>query len=215
MKTRNYIYFKIKYRGKLLFPFNATICSGSKFEGANRIFHHSFFYGSMGYGSYIGHNCEIAAKIGRFTSIAPYVRTNRGIHPFQFPYVSTSPMFFSLQGQSGKTFAKEKLFEEFSLPIIIGNDCWICENVFISGGVKIGDGAVVLAGAVVTKDVPSYAIMGGVPAEIMGYRYEQETMDFLQRIQWWNNDIEWFREHWRLMNDMEKLKEYYKKEIFL
>ena len=69
----------------------------------------------------------------------------------------------------------------------------------------------VLAGAVVTKDVPPYAVVGGIPAKVIKYRYDDETIKFLLRIQWWNNDIEWLQKNWRLLNDINKLKEYYEK----
>ena len=89
---------------------------------------------------------------------------------------------------------------------IIENDCWIGENVFIAGGVTIGDGAVVLAAAVVTRDVPSYAIVGGVPAKVVKYRYDEGTISTLLEIQWWNKGVEWLEEHWTLLCDVEKLK---------
>ena len=80
----------------------------------------------------------------------------------------------------------------------------------IIGGVHIADGAVVLAGAVVTKDVPPYAIVGGFPAKIIQYRYDEETINFLLNIQWWNNSEDWFKEHWRLLTDINRLKAFYR-----
>ena len=62
--------------------------------------------------------------------------------------------------------------------------------------------------AVVTKDVPPYAIVAGIPAKIIGYRYDKETIAFLLKFQWWNRSLEWLRENWELFNDIEKLKEY-------
>ncbi|MCR5209272.1 MAG: glycosyltransferase [Lachnospiraceae bacterium] len=69
--------------------------------------------------------------------------------------------------------------------IIIGNDCWIGYGAVIIGSVYIGDGAVVAAGAVVTKDVPPYAIVAGNPAKVVRYRFEEEIIDKLMRIRWW------------------------------
>ena len=164
----------------------------------------------MGYGSYIGPYCEITANIGRFTSIAPYVKTNSGIHPYTYPYVTTCPMFFSTRKQNGYTFADKMVFNESAERLEIGNDCWIGENVFITGGVRIHDGAVVLAGAVVTKDVPPYAVAGGVPAKVLKYRYDEETIKFLLDCQWWNLDIQWLKHNWALFTNIEALKTHFR-----
>ena len=139
----------------------------------------SYFDGEMGFGSYSGTNFWFVGRIGRFTSIANNVSSNPYVHPIEPPYVSTSPMFFSVLRQNGHTFTNEQLFTESRDPVVIGNDCWIGQSVFMTGGIKIGDGAVVLAGAVVTKDVPPYAIVGGVPAKVIRYRYDEETIKFL------------------------------------
>jgi acetyltransferase-like isoleucine patch superfamily enzyme len=71
-------------------------------------------------------------------------------------------------------------------PVIIGNDVWICFEAVIMSGVTIGDGAVVMARAVVTHDVAPYEIVGGVPARHMGWRFEQPVRDALMRIRWWD-----------------------------
>lgn len=203
-----YIFLKIKHRNKVRFYFSCGIGINSTFEGANKIYPNSSFLGKMGYGSYIASNSSITGNVGRFTSIAPEVMTNLGFHPMTSPYVSTSPMFFSLLKQNGKTFAKRQIFQECKNPINIGNDCWIGQRVFITGGVNIGDGAVVLAGAVVTKDVPPYAIVGGVPARILRYRYDQETIDLLVKTQWWNHSIEWIEKNWEIFSNIDLFKKY-------
>lgn len=192
----------------LLYNWHTTFPSeNSTFEGGNKLYERVSFRGHMGYGSYIGEHSNLAGTIGRFTSIAPYVDWNPGIHPYEAPYATTSPLFFSTS--KPWTFAKEQRFEEFRGGVTIGNDCWIGQHVFLTGGITIGDGAVVLAGAVVTKDVPPYAIVGGVPAKVIRYRYDEETIQWLLKIQWWNNSIEWFKEHWQLLNDIDELKSYY------
>lgn len=71
-------------------------------------------------------------------------------------------------------------------PIEIGNDVWIGDNVTIKNGVKIGDGAVIGACALVTKDIPPYAIVGGVPAKIIKYRFEEKIINELLELKWWN-----------------------------
>ena len=74
--------------------------------------------------------------------------------------------------------------------VVIENDVWIGANVVILPGVTIGNGAIIAAGAVVTKDVPPYAIAGGVPAKIIKYRFESEIITKLLAIQWWDWNIE-------------------------
>ena len=69
---------------------------------------------------------------------------------------------------------------------IIGNDVWIGDQCFIKAGVKVGDGAVIGAHAVVTHDVPPYAIVGGVPARVIRYRFDEETINSLLNSEWWN-----------------------------
>jgi acetyltransferase-like isoleucine patch superfamily enzyme len=70
--------------------------------------------------------------------------------------------------------------------VIIGNDVWICTNATLLSGVKIGDGAIVATGAVVARDVPPYAIVGGVPAKVIRYRLPEEVRAELLAIAWWH-----------------------------
>ena len=209
---------RLKWRGKLQLEQGCDIALQAQFEGMNKIYSHSSFGGILGYGSYIGHHSSLTAKIGRFCSISNHVICNAGIHPFQAPFATTSPCLFSLRKQNGATFATQQMLNEIkttdnegAFDCEIGNDVWICEGVFINGGIHIADGAVVLAHAVVTKDVPPYAIVGGVPAKIIGYRYDEATIKWLLNVQWWNNPIAWFRAHWSLLCDIDKLKAYYDK----
>ncbi|MCA9235124.1 MAG: CatB-related O-acetyltransferase [Planctomycetales bacterium] len=83
--------------------------------------------------------------------------------------------------------------EEFS-QIYIGHDVWIGSRVFIRDGVAVGDGAIVGAGAVVVKDVPSYSIVGGVPAKVIRMRFDAETVARLDKIAWWNWPAERLRQ---------------------
>lgn len=69
-------------------------------------------------------------------------------------------------------------------------------GMFLCDGITIGDGAVVYAGALVTKDVPPYAIVAGVPAKVIKYRYDEETIKFLLEDKWFDKPIEWIRSHW-------------------
>lgn len=201
-----WILMQIKFRKNVRFDHTVMISSNSSFEGCNSIYSRTMFSGSLGYGSYIGSDSSLIAKVGRFTSIAPFVRSNNGIHPNREPYVTTSPMFFSTSKQAGKTFATYRTFQETKPIPEIGNDCWIGESVFICPNVKIGDGAIIYAGAVVTKDVPPYAVVAGVPAKIIRYRYDDETIEYLLKIKWWDFPVQWLKGHWELFNDIEELK---------
>ena len=204
---------------KVKFWFSSHISYRCKFEGMNMVGPHTDFFGFLGYGSYIGGGGMVSAEIGRFTSIGPNCRYINATHAYKAPFATTCPLFFSKSNGNnpqGKTFATEQMIEEFkfydkAIELVnkIGNDCWLGSNVTLIGGVEIHDGAVVLANAVVTKDVPPYAIVGGVPAKVIGYRYDGETILFLQKTKWWNNQPEWFEKNWRLLNDIEALKEYF------
>ena len=222
MSIRSFIktvYYKLFVPSSVRIPLSAILDNKVSFEGCCQLHPHVKFCGHLGYGSYIGPYSKVSAKIGRFTSIASYVCTVAGRHAYQAPFATTCPMFFSLNpnhSQSGSTFATEQMFEElkFAVPekqldVEIGNDVWIGERAMLIGGVHIADGAVVLAGAVVTKNVPPYAIVGGVPAKIIRYRYDEETISFLLQAQWWNNTEDWFKENWKLLTDIRKLKDYY------
>ena len=79
--------------------------------------------------------------------------------------------------------------------IVIGNDVWIGYEAVLLAGVTIGDGAVIGTRAVVTKDVPPYTIVGGVPAKPIRKRFTQETIEFLLKIKWWNWPEERIRQH--------------------
>ena len=206
-----------RYRGKLLLSSGAVVGEGSKFEGENSIGARTRFRGTMGLCSYIGPDCSFSAYIGRFTSIAPSVRCSSGYHMYKEPFVSCSPVFYSIRGQAnGFHFSDKQIANEFKyydnekkISLKIGNDCWIGEQAFFVSGIEVCDGAVVLARAVVTKDVPPYSIVGGVPASIVGYRYDEATIDFLIKTRWWNNDIRWFKDNWTMMCNMAEFKKYY------
>lgn len=197
---------KWRLHGIVRFNQSVIIAKGASFEGAASIGDGSFFSGKMGYGSYMCENCHITGDIGRFTSIAAEVRSAQGTHPLGSPFATTSPMFYSLRKQTMTTFAKEQRFNELRSPIKIGNDCWIGVRAFIAGGVTVGDGAVILAGAVVTKDVPPYAVVGGVPAKVLKYRFDEDTIAFLLHTKWWDKPIDWLRNNSDLLCDVDRLR---------
>lgn len=125
----------------------------------------------------------INTTVGSYCSIGNGVKIGLGIHPTSF--VSTHPGFYSTMLKSGRTFAKENTFNE-SRAVEVGHDVWIGSNAFISDGIKVGHGAIIAAGSVVTKDVKPYEIVGGVPAKHIKYRFSENIVSQLLDLQWWN-----------------------------
>ncbi|WP_404987691.1 CatB-related O-acetyltransferase [Clostridium culturomicium] len=139
-------------------------------------------YSYIGYGSSVT-NC----KIGKFCSISSDVKIGLGTHPINLK--STSPVFYNNNNCLGTQWSKNNEVEEFG-STTIGNDVWIGTNAIVMADVKIGDGAVIGAGSIVTKDVPPYAIVVGVPAKVIKYRFEEEQIEKLLEEQWWNMNEE-------------------------
>lgn len=79
---------------------------------------------------------------------------------------------------------------------IIGNDVWLGANVIIKSGVRIGNGVIAGAGAVITKDVPDYAIVIGIPAKVIRYRFTMKQISALNKIAWWDWPIEKIKTQW-------------------
>ena len=150
--------------------------------------------------TYIAQNAYVNnTVIGKFCSIGPNLICGWGIHPTNG--ISTSPMFYSTLRQNGVTLSSEDKVKE-NLPITIGNDVFIGANVTILDGVTIGDGAIVGAGAVVSKDIPSYAIAVGCPIRIKKYRFDNDTILKLNKIEWWNFDEERLKDIERMFFDV-------------
>ncbi|WP_305777731.1 CatB-related O-acetyltransferase [Mucilaginibacter sp. L196] len=159
----------------------------------NDCFLHNVTIGSF---SYLSSNVSIMnTKIGSFCSIGPGVYICLGRHPSD-TFVSTSPVFFSPLKQCGTTFSNESYFKEMG-NTVIGNDVWIGANSVVMDDINIGDGAIVGAGSIVTRDVPPYSIVVGAPAKVIKYRFTQDEIDFLMNFRWWEKDHEWVKANYK------------------
>jgi acetyltransferase-like isoleucine patch superfamily enzyme len=162
----------------IAFKLKDWLSDGDKFANDDRI--------SIGVGTYGSPNFRIwlandKVQIGKYCSIAANVVIfGGGEHNYKF--VSTYPLKGKLNCNdiNTKTVVKSKGIT------LIANDVWIGEGAMILSGVKIGNGAVIGARSLVTKDVPDYAIVGGNPAKIIKYRFEKETIKQLLMMKWWD-----------------------------
>jgi len=156
--------------------------------------------------TYIAAGTQVSkTSIGKFCSIGPGSRMGLGKHPSS-TFVSTHPIFFSTLKQAQITFVENDCYKEFEA-ISIANDVWVGANVIVLDGVNIANGVIVAAGSVVTKDVPPYAVIGGVPAKVIKYRFEKDEIDQLLEIKWWDKDIEYLKKNYKKFHNIKKFLE--------
>ena len=129
-------------------------------------------------------------SIGSFCSIADGQTVVPNDH--RMDWITTSPIASLKEfGFVDRDYMNDYI-SDADRKIVIGNDVWIGARCIIFEGVAIGDGAVIAAGSIIRKDVPPYAVVGGVD-RIIKYRFDQETIDKLLKMQWWNWDDEKIR----------------------
>ena len=168
---------------------------------------------TLGEGSYLvqgslefgGSQCHVL--IGKYSSVAHGIKFMVGLN-HDSSRVSTYPFheaFEGMQGGSVNNYPESNHYQ-----IVVGNDVWIGAYATILGGVKIGNGAVIGAGAVVAKDVPPYAVVVGNPAKVIKYRFDEATIEWLQKLRWWNWTPEKIKSCWPEMENMEAFKEKYR-----
>lgn len=143
-------------------------------------------YASIGDYSYLGPEVMVAdAEIGRFCAIAARVRIGAPNHPMDRPsqhrFTYTPEYYDGSAQRDGQFFAQRRADK-----VIIGHDVWIGHAVTVLPGVNVGHGAVLAAGAVVTRDVPPYTVVGGVPARVLRERFAPAVAARMLRIAWWN-----------------------------
>jgi virginiamycin A acetyltransferase len=123
----------------------------------------------------IGKFCQIATGVRFIMNGANHAMNGISCYPFKV---------------FGHDWAEASLDVPFKGNTIIGNDVWIGNSVTFMQGIKVGDGAIIATNSVVTKDVPSYAIVGGNPAQVIRYRFDPETIAKLLEIKWWDWPVE-------------------------
>lgn len=147
---------------------------------------------SIGAFSYVGMDSTVtAADIGRYCSIAPGVVIGPSEHPID--YFSTHPFASGLNGPFNDSDDYQDIAADrrkVAMPrTVIGSDVWIGQNVVIRRGVTVGHGAVIGAQAFVGKDVEPYAIVGGVPARFIRWRFDEEIRKRMLAVKWWEYDL--------------------------
>lgn len=180
IQTMEYFWSKIFKKLKRKAVKNSTIHKSSKIEAGSQVLNSSFDKHS-----FCGYDCQINnSDIGSFCSIADNVIIGPSSHPYN--WVGGSPVFYS-----GRDSIKAK-FSEFDrekpLRTVIGSDVWIGINSIIKSGVKIGHGSIIGMGSVVTKDVDPYTIVGGCPAKVIKKRFNDNIINNLLDLCWWELD---------------------------
>ncbi len=156
------------------------------------------FHAILGEHSYTGPQTVIMhATIGRFTSISWGVTIGGAEHDCN--RLTTHSFLYNNHDK----LRPEGLpaYDRFASKCEVGSDVWIAANATINRDVTVGDGSVIGANAVVTKDVPPYAIVAGVPARIIRFRFPEEFIQRLLQIQWWNFPDEIIRRHFQLFKE--------------
>lgn len=144
--------------------------------------------------TYIGPSTVlINTDIGKFCSIAAGCRIGMASHTSS--YISTSPIFTEKINGTGTSWIDENIVNPIASHVQIGSDVWFGMNVLVPSSVTIGTGAIVACGAVVTKDVPPYAIVAGVPAKVIRYRFKDDVICKLLALKWWEKDEAWIKKN--------------------
>lgn len=183
-------FFK-KIRSKSIL--NSKIHPTSKVEAGSQVVKSTFDKHS-----FCGYDCQINnCDIGAFCSISNNVVIGGGMHPYD--WVGMSPVFYEGRDSVKAKFSTHK--REASLKTIIGHDVWIGEKVLIKQGVTIGHGSVIGMGSIVTKNVTPYTIVAGSPAREIKRRFDDEVIEKLLEIQWWNFDDKKLKEYAQYFTD--------------
>ena len=163
----------------------ALVDYNSKFHNTAKLGHLTKAINSeIGAYSYVGSSSILVhASIGKYCSIASGCLIGLATHPID--NLSTSQIFILKNNPTKYQWTSKNDFIPYK-KIEIGNDVWIGARVIIMGGIKIGNGVIIGAGAIVTKDIPDFAVVVGIPAKIIKYRFEQSIIEKLNKLKWWD-----------------------------
>ena len=147
----------------------------------------------------IGSFCSFAEGVSyvtnhemRYISTHPFIYEGKNIEGYEYPFSLHKAQPYYMTGIEPKV---DKIRKQKRA--VIGNDVWLGQNVIVTNSANLGNGVIGAAGAVITKDVPDYAIVAGVPARILRFRYKKEQIEALNKISWW----EWSDEEIRIRYD--------------
>lgn len=182
------MYLKYKFKYPSLKLKGNCFISNSKFGKNVGLYDSTLSNSDIGDFSYLAKDAFVNhAEIGRYCSIGPGVKIGLGQHPTR-DFISTHPVFYSSNSFTGGKKSCRNLFKEFA-KTKIGSDVWIGANAIVKDGITLGNGVIIAAGAVVTKDIPDFAIVGGMPAVIIKYRFTKEIIEKLLDLKWWDHEV--------------------------
>ncbi|MBE5936745.1 MAG: CatB-related O-acetyltransferase [Lachnospiraceae bacterium] len=174
-----------------------TKINNSKFSGKSKYCQYKTEIGRYSYGP-LCYNHRLIKSIGSFCSFAHGVDY---VPNHEIRYITTHPFIYCGKNTEGYEYPFElDKDEDYYMPGVepktefikkqqratIGNDVWLGKDVLVTNSANIGNGVIAAAGAVITKDVPDYAVVAGIPARIIRYRYTPEQITALNKIAWWN-----------------------------
>ena len=196
------IFYYAKYAGKNIHLEYMAELSGVKFSTHNKVYKYARLRNvQLGRFSYISRDTQVySASVGNFTCIGPDTLIGPGEHPVR-GYVTSHPAFYSSLAQAGITFSDRDHIIEIP-HTVIGHNVWIGARCVIRAGITIGDGAIIAAGAVVTKDVEPYTICGGVPAKVIRRRFDPEAEQRVIQSNWWEWDEKELAQNAHIFRDL-------------